>query len=141
MLGSPHEFTHMYCHAMSTSKGTHTLPVRRAQVVLNLEQPSLIIRKKGRPSNVLPKEEGRRVAGFIDELKAANASQVVLTEQTVGAAAVKNPGGKGVKKSAPTCSRCGQVGHRFNRCPLPPRDNSGSAMSTANSCVKLAPTE
>ena len=66
------------------------------QVLSNLEQPSLIIKKKGRPANVLNKEEGRRVANFMDHLKQlATASQICLSEQTVGAAPVNNQGGKG----------------------------------------------
>lgn len=91
------------------------------QVLSNLEQPSLIIKKKGRPANVLNKEEGRRVANFMDHLKQlATASQICLSEQTVGAAPVNNQGGKGRKKSLPTCSKCGQVGHKAPQCTLPP---------------------
>ena len=83
----------------------------------DLKQPSLIIRKKGRPAASKSAEEDRRAKSFLEELRANNAGQFCINEQTVGAAAIKNPGGKGRTKKLPTCSGCHQVGHKVNRCP------------------------
>ena len=82
-----------------------------------MKQPSLVIRRKGRPSNTKNAEEERRAKHFMEDLKDQAASQLCLLEAAHGSAANKNPGGKGVPKTAPTCSVCQQVGHRSNRCP------------------------
>ena len=108
-----------------------------AQVAVDLEQPSLIIKRKGRPANNPNKEEGRRVRSFLEDLKAVNASQLCLSEQTVGAAAVKNPGGKGVPKRPPTCLKCGEVGHKAPQCPGP----RGTDLDSASSHTAAADAE
>ena len=57
-----------------------------------------MIRRKGRRPKVPNAEEGRRAKSFMEELHAQAGAQTCLNEQTVGAAAVKNPGGKGVRR-------------------------------------------
>ena len=83
-----------------------------------LVQPSLNIKRKGRPNTDKNKnaEAVRRATTFLEDLKACSAGQQCLTEETVGAAAVRNPGGKGTRHKPPTCSLCGERGHKITQC-------------------------
>ena len=86
--------------------------------LVDLDQPMLIIRRRGRPNLVQNAEDERRTKSFIEELSANTASQRMLIEDVVGAATCKNPGGLGVKKKLPTCSKCGEKGHKVNQCAV-----------------------
>ena len=99
-----------------------------------LVQPSLNIKQKGRPRDKNKNaEEVRRATTFLEDLKKGSAVQMCLTEDTVGAAAVKNPGGKGTKHAPPTCSKCGERGHKINQCPqLVVRPNSVQPEASAS---------
>ena len=98
-------------------KLTELVPPSCTQLLEGLKQPSLVIRRKGRPSNTKNAEEERRAKGFLEDLETQAAAQRVLHEATDGVVALRNPGGKGVPKSKLTCSACHQLGHRSNYCP------------------------
>ena len=83
----------------------------------NLEQPSIVVARRGRPSSHPCAEEDRRAKSFMEELQRQSGMQHCLDEATVGAAACKNPGGKGTKKAPPTCGICGGKGHKRHQCP------------------------
>ena len=93
------------------------VPPSCTQLLEGLKQPSIVIRRKGRPSNTKNAEEERRAKGFLEDLETQAAAQRVLHEATDGVVALRNPGGKGVPKSKLTCSACHQLGHRSNYCP------------------------
>ena len=121
-------------------------PRQLMQVIAALKQPSLIIARRGRPSVAKNAAEDRRATNFLEELKKGTASQLTLTEHSVGASAAKNPGGKGKTKSAPTCSVCHQVGHRANslKCPgsatTAKRTAAGTTTATTTAPSSAAPS-
>ena len=107
----------LVAHSHSTTLESH------GALLHNLNEPELVIRKKGRPFRDLNADQTRRATAFMEDLQKQAGAQKCLNEATVGAAAVKNPGGKGVRRpiERTLCSKCGERGHRRNSCTNPSR--------------------